>query len=227
MNLRTPLLVLTLLSGCSRRTANSHSIEASPPSEAAEASTAPAQEGFVPVDGAPLFVDPTAWLTERGVDAKQASKASLTSGSCRSILIGASNETALSCQEVEHVFGSRKVSRMVVRERTRVVRSNNPVVVLDVPIAIDPLEGPDQLLALEVAFAPDGNSATVQDRAETPELVHCKGALLALSERGRERPDPKTMASEYDTLDKQLIKRLCDGSRRFVWKDSRFVPAPP
>ena len=212
---------------CAQRAATrpaDHSVTAASPASDAAAVTvdaaAPAVDAAVtsaeavapspavrPVDTQP-DLDPKEWFASRGV---KASLDEFPGYHCVELVVGKAREEALLCDETREGGGEPPPGPWVETHRVvRVARAGKIVSVLDVTSMVQGFDSGYPRLKLQLNIAPDGMSATLEDRG----VVQGRFG-------GNEEVD-SSQGCKAATRDAEFLFRLCKGRGSFQWKAGRF-----
>ena len=171
----------------------------------------------------PNPIDLREWIKTRG--ASDAALAEWQQGSCPEVVVGPKHETALQCYEQESVTRTIKgesepAYRVLDHYTLRVVRDKKVVVLIDVPVKAQALDGippsPNQKPPPWRPFviASDGMSIIVGDPNEAAD---CKPS------GSRPGSAPSTEAERaWAALDRDLHDRICKARGRYVWTKGVF-----
>ena len=191
------------------------------PALATDASTEAEAEAQVD-DG---IIWPSKWFAARGATLDEYDN----SYGCTELVVGAAREAALLCTATEDVSAGDEenpVYRVVTRQLVRLARAGKVVTVLDLPMRIEPLDGPVAVLGegpmpgivdVQLAIASNGLSATVRPLDPKSD---CQGRVPSAHV-------DKADASEADWInfDDKWRTRICNGRGKYTWKGGRFVRA--
>ncbi|MEO7110735.1 MAG: hypothetical protein ABI183_09880 [Polyangiaceae bacterium] len=178
---------------------------------------------------AKVTVDPSEWLTARGIPVGRQGLLD-NAFDCEELVVGTSREPAIVCTVMEGVTRTvRKntMDRMVEHRNVFVVRAPIMVKVLDVIVSIEALDKAnpraENILDLGLHFARDGLTATLDETTDHPH-VRCAEARARIHDV-MVNPDSLPYR-DWPRFDLQLIQRACGQLGDRAWVKDQFVRAP-